>query len=347
MLTPRNSGIPGHGAVVQRARRSANGSGTSARRSTWAAQRRGRRPAGGLELGREAERGAAARRDPPGEDARLDRVHQGGRAERPRLEAEGRTRLGELALERERVGRDGNGRSGRPDAVAHARAERREPDGVGERRVHALAGACARLVHGHGRQLGEPAGIDVDPAAARLVAEVGGDDDGQAEVAAREGERQVAGEVAGVGDEEDGVGGGLQEELVERSVAGRLVVEGSRPRQVDEPGPAPAGGHELALERDGRAGRVGGLDEAVAGAREEGRLADVRATDEGDDRDRRGTRRGDVGSGVAGGRRHGRGSGPRRRRAAGSRSGRPRPPTGRSAIGRGPRRRARRAACGS
>ncbi len=120
-----------------------------------------------------------------------------------------------------------------------------------------------------------------DPALRGLVGEVGGEDHRQAEVPAGKGERQVPGEIAGVHDDQDRVRSGLEEVGPERVVAGRLVVQRTSPGQVHQPCLAPAGRDEAPLEGDRRARSIRGLDEAVAGAREERGLADVGPADHG------------------------------------------------------------------
>ena len=132
-------------------------------------------------------------------------------------------------------------------------------------------------------QLAEPAGVDGDPALRRLVREVDREHDGQPQVTARDGEREVAREVAGVGDDEHRVRRGPDKQLPEGHVARGLVVQRSCAGQVHEPGVGPVHGDRDALQRDGGPGGIGGLDEPPARAGDERGLADVGAADEGDD----------------------------------------------------------------
>ena len=117
-----------------------------------------------------------------------------------------------------------------------------------------------------------------------VVGEVRGDDDRQPEVAAGEGEGQVAGEVAGIDEDEDRVRAGRLEVPPERLVAGRPVDERARPGQVDEDRLVAVDLDPAQLGEDRRPGGVGGLGEAAAAPGEEGRLANVRPSDQGDHR---------------------------------------------------------------
>ena len=136
---------------------------------------------------------------------------------------------------------------------------------------------------GTARSCAEPAGINPDPVGGGLVGEVEGDDDGEAQVAAGDDEGQVAGDVAGVGDDEDRIRRGRQQRRPERRAGNRVVGERSRAGQVDEERPAGPRADLADLASDRRAGGVRRLGEAAAGPGQERRLADVRPPDEGDD----------------------------------------------------------------
>ena len=159
-------------------------------------------------------------------------------------------------------------------------ARDRERDGPG----HPLAGAGHRAPDGDGEELAEPARVHGDPVGPGLVGEVEGDDHREAQVAAGDDEREVAGDVAGVDDDEDRVRRRGQERRPERRSRHRAIAERARPRQVDEEGPAGPRPDLADLAAHRRAGRVGRLGEASAGPGQERGLADVRPPDEGDDR---------------------------------------------------------------
>jgi hypothetical protein len=134
-------------------------------------------------------------------------------------------------------------------------------------------------------QLREAAGVEGHTPGTRLIGEVGRHDDGQAQVATGQDERQVARDVAAVRHDQDRVGGHVQQQLPERIVAYGVVGQRPGPGQIHEDRLAPAREDPPLLERHGRARGVAGLGVATAGTAQEGRLAHVRATDQRDDRD--------------------------------------------------------------
>ena len=297
--------MPGHGEVAQRATRSASGSGTSRRCSTCAGPAGGDRPSARAPA-RDARRIDAPPRgetSPPSTPA-WSGSRIGRRAQRARLRREVGAPRGPAAARR-RTGRraPGSWRAASSPPAFTARRTAREADGVGQRRVDALAGPPAGGVGRDVEQLPEAPGVDGDAALRRLVGQVGRQDDragrgrGRRCASGRWRARFPASTTTRIAS-----GAACEEAGPERVVARGRVVQGARPGQVHQPRLAAAGGDPAPLEAHGGAGRVGGLDEAAAGAGEEGGLADVGPADQGDDRPAVGRRRatGTRGRGVAG-----------------------------------------------
>ncbi len=118
----------------------------------------------------------------------------------------------------------------RAHAPAAMSARDRQRHGPG----HPLSGAGHRASDGEGEELPEPARVHGDPMGPGLVGEVESDDHREAQVAAGDDEREMAGDVARIDDDEDRVRGRGQEGRPEGPSRHRAIVEGARPRQVDE-----------------------------------------------------------------------------------------------------------------
>ena len=159
---------------------------------------------------------------------------------------------------------------------------------IEEERDGVEAGAVGGADLGDGRAefAGQLEGIDVAAAGLHEVAHIEQDEGGQADGEDRRGEHELAGEVEGIEDQDDGVGLGRAGHFAAEHVdgdAGVFRVGGERvdAGQVDEGEVFAAdAGHEAHALLDGDAGEVGDLLAQAGEAVEEGGLAGVGRADE-------------------------------------------------------------------
>ena len=209
----------------------------------------GDRPARRLERGREPDRRPAARRDEPAEDAGLERLQDGGGAQRPRLRRRGRRASSRQLLLERRTGRRAPG-SSRAGELPPAFTARRT---AARRTASARAASTPSPVRpqvawaGSVEQLPEPPGVHGDPAPRGLVGQVGGEDHRQARGPGRR--ARAAGGAPGCPASTTtriASGAACEEAGPERVVAGGLVVQGAGAGQVHQPGLAAAGRDQCA-----------------------------------------------------------------------------------------------------